>query len=162
MYPSVLSVKRCLLTFLHIYFCCKVAKHELHATTALRRPNRAAPTRIGRCCGSGSLIIFPEQTFLDRKICTVHLWVAKIHFFSGTVHIFSEKRYNSLLQLYCVHLQSFTQPDFKGTVSRPRDDFWLLTTCRRKTTNTAPTSLSAIQAASQSTFINAQLCSTCD
>jgi hypothetical protein len=33
---------------------------------------------------------------------------------------------------------------------------------RRKTTNTAPTTLSAIQAASQSPFINEQLYSTCD
>jgi hypothetical protein len=33
---------------------------------------------------------------------------------------------------------------------------------RRKTTNTAPTTLSAIQAASQSTFISYQLYSTCD
>jgi hypothetical protein len=33
---------------------------------------------------------------------------------------------------------------------------------RRKTTNTAPTALSPIQAASQSTFINAQLYSTWD
>jgi hypothetical protein len=33
---------------------------------------------------------------------------------------------------------------------------------RRKTTNTAPTTNSAIQAASQSTFIKEQLYSTCD
>jgi hypothetical protein len=33
---------------------------------------------------------------------------------------------------------------------------------RRKATNTAPTILSAIQTATQSTFINAQLYSTCD
>jgi hypothetical protein len=32
----------------------------------------------------------------------------------------------------------------------------------RKTTNTAPTTLSAIQAAGQSTFINEQLYFTCD
>jgi hypothetical protein len=33
---------------------------------------------------------------------------------------------------------------------------------RRKTTNSAPTTLSAIQAASQSTFVNTQLYATCD
>jgi hypothetical protein len=32
----------------------------------------------------------------------------------------------------------------------------------RKTTNPAPTTLSALQAASQSTFVNTVLCSTCD
>jgi hypothetical protein len=38
----------------------------------------------------------------------------------------------------------------------------ILRQCRRKTSNTARTALSAIQAASQSTFISEQLCSTCD
>jgi hypothetical protein len=33
---------------------------------------------------------------------------------------------------------------------------------QRKTTKTAPTALTAIQAESQTTFINAQLYSTCD
>jgi hypothetical protein len=34
--------------------------------------------------------------------------------------------------------------------------------CQRKTTNTAPTTVSAMQVANQSTFINAQLYSTYD
>jgi hypothetical protein len=38
----------------------------------------------------------------------------------------------------------------------------ILRQCRRKTTNAAPTTLSAIQAASQSNIINTQLHSTCD
>jgi hypothetical protein len=45
-------------------------------------------------------------------------------------------------------------------------DFWLIVEILRqrwgKTTNTAPTTFSAIQAASQSTFINEQIYSTCD
>jgi hypothetical protein len=38
----------------------------------------------------------------------------------------------------------------------------ILRQSQRKTINTAPDTLSAIQAASQSTFVNEQLYSTCD
>ncbi len=56
----------------------------------------------------------------------------------------------------------------KGTVSRDGFGFWwhewlqILRQRLRNTSNTAPTTLRAIQAANLSTFINEQLYSTCD
>jgi hypothetical protein len=51
--------------------------------------------------------------------------------------------------LNTVHKKSAYKKHFKNVRQR-----------RRKTTNTAPTTLSAMQAASQSTFLNEQLYST--
>jgi hypothetical protein len=76
--------------------------------------------------GSGVLMVSPDQTFFDTKFVQFPFESQK--FISLVVqYIFSQKNVIKIFrEHYCVHLQSFTLGDLKGTVSR--DGFWLLMT----------------------------------
>ncbi len=107
-----------------------------------------------------------RRRFLKFLGALMILWCKKC-IFRG---LFEMRWFNSVTGMYLVKVSLLLiGSDGFGTflqVSALASHGWrivqILRQCRRKRNNTAPTTLSAIQASSQSIFINAQFYSTCD